>query len=296
MYTYVRLFSGCEHLTCSTQSGGGGIGEYIPPLRRGESHIMYNHPCAVKAEICIPLVLINIRNCPSWSCFFQLRWLHDKQWRLFHNKIKGTSSFFQIKIKKGISQLHAGLALQSRQNHQHVTCCSLWDRFRGPDRPNLELLQTFKFLHSNTSIILTCLQFPWCSRCPSIEAATCSEVIYPSELGEGSRHSWCMAPFNFSLPICCPVLRLLSTYVLPLLSHVVLQLKVQHAVKNIVQHAVKKICHPGELLWGSVCSCRVARVHFLLPTETLYWAYLHVHVWAKGTTAGGQKWSAFLLS
>jgi hypothetical protein len=45
----------------------------------------------------------------------------------------------------------------------------------SPGRPNLELMQTIQNCYSKTGMILACLQLSW----PSVEAAMCSEVIYP---------------------------------------------------------------------------------------------------------------------
>jgi hypothetical protein len=88
----------------------------------------------------------------------------------------------------------------------------------------------------------------------SVEAATFREVIYPGEQPWGSACSCRVAPFLFSCPIDGVVL-----YILPLPSHVGPHLEVQHAVKII--------CHPNELMCGSVGSYRVAHVHFRLSTR-----------------------------
>ncbi len=102
-------------------------------------------------------------------------------------------------------------------------------------------------------MILACWQPQRCPHRCSVQAVTCSKVIYLSELPWGSACSCCV-PVHFWL--ANQQLNVEPPYICsPRPSHVK------------VQHAVKEICHPSELPWGLACSSHLAPVHF--PPSTV---------------------------
>ncbi len=107
------------------------------------------------------------------------------------------------------------LLLESGKSRQNIACLSCWSACGSLGRHNLQLLLNVQFHHTNTRMILARWGL-WCiSHGLSVEAATCSEVIYLSELPWSSARSCHVAPIHFWLLNQCPGVELISKYMLP---------------------------------------------------------------------------------